>query len=87
MSRLLEEHTAYELAEQWVAERYWPVGEQADNLRAELTGLLAASAMAGDGKLSRRIEKIWKILTGTYDPEKDKAKPVTKEQLKAAFGC
>ena len=68
-------------------EQYWPVGEPAENLRALLVGRMTAG---GDQK---DTTKIWKMLSGTYEPEKKmteqeikKQAELTKQQLKGAFG-
>lgn len=76
-------HTAYELREQYVIERYWPVGEAADNLRAVLIAKMVRSAMVKED--AEEIEKIWRMLTGQYDPAKKK-KELTMKDVKAAFG-
>lgn len=88
MSELHERHTAYELAEQYVAERYWPIGEPAENLRAELIGHMVANSIAFDQGRADRIETIWEMLNGNFDAEKanEPKKPPGKEQMKAAFG-
>ena len=87
MSRLQHEHSEYELREQYIVEQLWQDGLSAATLRALLTGLIAASAMAGDKKISDRIKRIVKMLAGTYDPDKaGKRQAVTKEQIKRSFG-
>ena len=88
MSSLHETHTAYELAEQYVADQYWPAGGAAADLRAELIGLMLASSMASDHRTAERIKTIWELLGGNYNAEKatQRKKPPGKEDMKAAFG-
>ena len=71
MSRLLEEHDACELREQWVAEHYWPSGNAAESWRAELIGKLIAQRIDHRQETQAEICMIRKMLVGTFDPEKD----------------
>jgi hypothetical protein len=49
---------------------------------------MAANAIAWDQKRADRIKTIWQKLDGTYDPqEASKPQAITKEHLKAIFGC
>ena len=71
MSELHRSHSAYELQEQRVLEQYWPVGPAAENLRAVLIAKLIAQRIDYDESTEADIERIWKKLEGTFDPERD----------------
>jgi hypothetical protein len=96
VSELLKRHTAYELQEQWVAEQYWPSGSAADVYRAILTGNLVGQRIGFDEKAQENIQKVIKMLDGTYKPpkrecdlteaEKEHRKWRAKQMLKNAFG-
>ena len=71
MSELHERFSAYELRERYVAEHYWPVGHAAENWRARLIGLIVAQRISFSRQTQEEIERIEKMLDGTFDPEKD----------------
>lgn len=83
MSELLEKFEYYELRKQWCCEKYWPTGQAADNWRAKLTGLIAAQGFSYSEERQKEIERIGKMLDGSFDIDKDMPKPVeiTPEQL------
>lgn len=85
MSELLQRHTSYELAEQYVAEQYWPAGEAADTQRAIMIGLITRAGFTGSKDDIQQANRILDGLTGRADPAKAGKKKMTKEQIKMAL--
>jgi hypothetical protein len=77
----------YELREQYIVEQYWPNGHTADNLRAILSGYLAAQAMQYDVDRAKQIERLWQMLSGTYNPTatNNSGRP-GKDEINRVFG-
>jgi len=86
VSELRQRHEFYELREQYIVEQYWPAGEAAGILKAELIGLITAQRIQYSEKTARRIETIIEMLRGTFKPPPENRPGVTKEQMKQVFG-
>lgn len=84
MPEMCQIYSVKELRRQWVLEHYWPTGQAAENWRAKLTGLIAAQGMCFSDDRAKEIERISKMLDGTYDIDTDGYKLIEMEpeQLK-----
>jgi hypothetical protein len=84
---LYERFDERELREQYIVEQYWPNGHTADNLRALLSGYVAAQGMQYDEGRAEQIKRMWQMLTGKYEPsEKDKPNRPGKDEINLVFG-
>jgi len=85
VSELLERHTGYELAEQYIAERFWPVGEPARTKRTIMGSYITRAGMTGSNEDIAAANRILKELAGEADPSAAGNKAMSAGQIKAAL--
>jgi len=74
-------HTGWELTELYVAEKYWPTGEPANNLRTLMIGSMLA-ASRGNAEAERNAQRMWRKLTGVANPATANERGMSAEEIK-----
>ena len=70
--------------ELYVAEKYWPTGEPADSLRALMLGSMLAASQ-GNKEAAKSAQRIWRKLTGEFNPALEDKKGMSPEEIKRAM--